>query len=180
MILKSKFHIKTNNYINMKQFKNILLVLILLSGTLVSCLKEEVDSPKVESVKFYTIDEDNKYQEVTDPQNGVQYTVAVKSNADIIVIWPGGEYETTKKFGTATDSIDINGNTVLTKSNCYKDYGMLHAQGLKTSLNQELGWVALYTYPEAGTFTATIISTIHGYDSVDYNQKIFNYEEVIK
>lgn len=160
----------------MKKFKNITLALVFLSVAFVSCLKEEIGSPVVEGVKFYTIDENNKYQEVTNPQSGTTYTVAVDSEADIIVIWPGGERETMKKAGTVADSTDINGNVVLAKSNYYSDYGLLRAKGLKTNLNKEIGWAALYKYPQAGTFNLTVIATNHGYDSSDYDQRVFPFE----
>ncbi|KJF43520.1 hypothetical protein [Draconibacterium sediminis] len=160
----------------MKKFKNIALVVSLLSVTLVSCLKEEIASPVVESVKFYTIDENNKYNEVTNPQSGVTYTIGVDSNADLVVIWPGGERVTMKKSGTDIDSTDINGNVVLAKSNYYSDYGLLRAKGLKTNLNDQIGWAALYKYPEAGTFDLTVIATNHGYDSYDYDQQVFPFQ----
>jgi hypothetical protein len=153
-----------------------LILLLFLSVAFVSCLKEDFPSPEVKGVKLYTLDSENKYQEVTNPKKGVIYTVAVESNADIIVIWPGGERQTMKKKGTAIDSTDINGNVVLAKSNYYSDYGLLRAQGLKTNLNEKIGWAALYKYPEAGTFTLTVIATNHGYDSADYDQRVFNFD----
>lgn len=164
----------------MKKIKNSSLVLLLLSVAFVSCLKEEIGAPVVESVTFYTIDENNKYQEVTNPQSGVTYTVAVESSADVVVIWPAGERETMKKAGTATDSTDINGNVVLAKSNYYSDYGLLRAQGLKTNLSNEIGWATLYKYPAAGTFPLTVIATNHGYDSYDYDQRVFPFEVKIE
>ena len=164
----------------MKKFRNLIIGLLAVAATLTSCLKGEIPSPKVNSVKFYLIDENNKYQEVTNPQSGVKYTIGVDSNADIIVIWPGGERETMKKAGTAIDSTDINGNVVLKKSNHYSDWGLLRAQGLKTNLNEEIGWAALYSYPEAGTFTLTVIGTNHGYDSNDYDQQIFPFDVKIE
>ena len=164
----------------MKQYRNLIIGLLVVAATFTSCLKGEIPSPKVNSVKFYLIDENNKYQEVTNPQSGVRYTIGVDSNADIIVIWPGGERETMKKAGTATDSTDINGNVVLKKSNHYSDWGLLRAQGLKTNLNEEIGWAALYSYPQAGTFTLTVIGTNHGYDSNDYDQQVFPFEVKIE
>lgn len=159
----------------MKKFRNITLVLFLLSMVFVSCLKEEFPAPEVNGVKFYKLNASNQYEEVTTPLKGVTYTIGVDSNADIIVIWPGGERVTMKKKGTAIDSTDINGNVVLSKSNHYSDYGLLRAQGLKTNLNKEIGWAALYKYPSAGPFTLTVIATNHGYDSADYDQRVFSY-----
>ncbi len=160
----------------MKQFRNITVALLLLSAAFVSCLKEEIGAPVVEGVKFYTLNENNKYEEVTNPKSGVTYTIGVASSADIVVIWPGGERQTMKKYGTATDSTDINGNVVLAKSNYYSDYGLLRAKGLKTNLNDEIGWAALYKYPQAGTFDLTVVATNHGYDSYDYDQRVFPYQ----
>lgn len=164
----------------MKQFRNISVALLLLSVAFVSCLKEEIPAPTVEGVKFYTLNENKEYDEVPNPKSGVTYTVAVKSTADIIVIWPGGERNTMKKAGTAIDSTDINGNVVLAKSNYYSDYGLLRAKGMKTNLNEELGWAALYKYPEAGTFELTVIATNHGYDSADYDQQVFTFPIAIE
>lgn len=164
----------------MKQFKNITLVLLLLSVVFVSCLKEEIGAPVVEGVTFYTLNENNKYEEVANPKSGVTYTVGVASSADIIVIWPGGERSTMKKSGSAVDSTDINGNVVLAKSNYYSDYGLLRAKGLKTNLNDQIGWAALYKYPASGTFDLTVIATNHGYDSSDYDQRSFPFEVKIE
>ena len=164
----------------MKQFRNIIMVLLLLSAAFVSCLKEDFPAPEVNGVKFYTLDENNVYQEVTNPKSGVTYTMAVESTADIIVIWPGGERQTMKMEGTATDSIDINGNVVLAKSNFFSDYGLLRAKGLKTNLNKEIGWAALYKYPESGTFMLTVIATNHGYDSAEYDQRNFPFEVTLE
>lgn len=164
----------------MKQFRNITMVLLLFSAVFVSCLKDEIGAPVVEGVTFYTLNENNKYEEVINPKSGTTYTVAVASTADIVVIWPGGERATMKKYGTATDSTDINGNVVLEKSNYYSDYGLLRAQGLKTNLNSEIGWATLYKYPESGTFPLTVIATNHGYDSADYDQRVFPFEVKIE
>lgn len=164
----------------MKKIRNISVALLLSSLALVSCLKEEIGAPVVEGVKFYTVNENNKYTEVTNPTSGVTYTVGVASSADIVVIWPGGERATIKKYGTATDSTDINGNVVLAKSNHYSDYGLLRAKGLKTNLNDQIGWAALYKYPEPGTFNLTVIATNHGYDSSDYDQRSFPFEVTIE
>lgn len=164
----------------MKQYRNLIIVMLVVAATFTSCLKGDFPPPEVNGVKFYLVDENNKYQEVTNPQSGVKYTIGVESNADIIVIWPGGERETMKKAGTATDSTDINGNVVLKKSNHYSDWGLLRAQGLKTNLNEEIGWAALYSYPEPGNFTLTVIGTNHGYDSNEYDQQIFPFEVKIE
>jgi hypothetical protein len=164
----------------MKQFRNIIMILLLLSAAFVSCLKEDFPAPEVNGVKFYTLDENNVYQEVTNPKSGVTYTVAIESTADIIVIWPGGERQTMKKAGTAVDSTDINGNVVLAKSNFFSDYGLLRAKGLKTNLNSEIGWAALYKYPEPGTYSLTVVATNHGYDSSDYDQQYFPFEVSIE
>lgn len=164
----------------MKQFRNIIVVLLLLSVAFVSCLKEEIGSPVVEGVKFYTLNENNKYEEVTNPKSGVTYTIGVASSADIIVIWPGGERATMKKAGTAVDSTDINGNVVLSKSNHYSDYGLLRAKGLKTNLNDQIGWAALYKYPQPGTFNLTVVGTNHGYDSAEFDQRVFPFEVKIE
>jgi hypothetical protein len=164
----------------MKKYRNLIIVLLVVAATFTSCLKGEFPSPEVNGVKFYLVDENNKYQEVTNPQSGVKYTIGVDSNADIIVIWPGGQRETMKKAGTATDSTDINGNVVLKKSNHYSDWGLLRAQGLKTNLNEEIGWAALYSYPESGAFTLTVIGTNHGYSSNDYDQRTFPFQVSIE
>ncbi len=157
----------------------IVTLLILAGIVLVSCSKNEIPAPTVETVKFYST-VNNKFVEVTDPKAGTTYTIAVKSNADIIVMWPGGERLTMKKKGTAIDSTDINGSVVLSKSNYYSDYGLLRAQGLKTSLNAEIGWISSYKYPTAGDFTMNVIATNHGYDTGEYDQKIFPFNVKIQ
>jgi len=156
----------------MNQIKVIVSFLILAGIVLVSCSKNEIPSPSVESVKFYTT-VNNKFVEVTNPKANVTYTIAIKSNADIIVVWPGGERVTMKKKGTAIDSTDINGNVVLTRSNYYSDYGLLRAQGLKTSLNAEIGWIFSYKYPTVGNSEMNVVATNHGYDTAEYDQRVF-------
>ncbi len=156
------------------------MILLLFSVVFVSCLKEDIPTPKVNGVKFYILNEKSKYEEVTNPVSGVRYTVAVDSDADIIVFWPGSEREVMKMVDNVTDSIDINGNQVLTKSNYYSDYGLLRAKGIKTSLNEEIGWNALYTYPESGTFTMTVVATNHGYDSYEFDQRTFPFDITIE
>ena len=163
----------------MKQYR-IIALLLLLTTVFVSCLKEEIEAPVVHSVKFYTLNQNKEYEEVTNPQKGVTYSIAVESNADVVVIWPGGERQVMKMIDNVTDSIDINGNQVLIKSNYYSDYGLLHAQGLKTNLNSTIGWAALYKYPTAGTFNLTVIATNHGYDSADFDQRVFPFEVTIE
>ncbi len=163
----------------MKQIKLFISILILVGATLVSCSKNEIPAPTVDSVKFYTI-VNNKFVEVTNPKANVTYTIGIKSSADIIVAWPGGERVTMKKKGTAIDSTDINGNVVLTKSNHYSDYGLLRAQGLKTSLNNEIGWIFSYKYPATGDFVFNVIATNHGYDSGEYDQRVFPFNVKIE
>ncbi len=159
----------------MKLIKYIAIPLLILSTIISSCDNNKIPSPEVESVKFYTLNASNEYEEVSNPKKGVTYTIGIKSNADIVVIWPGGERVTVKKKGTQNDSTDINGNVVLSKSNYYSDYGLLKAQGMKTSLNSKIGWTALYKYPTAGEVTLNVIATNHGYDSYEFDQKVFPY-----
>lgn len=159
-------------------FSNIALLLVTVAFQ--SCLKEDnVANPTVESAKFYTVDATGKFTEVTDLKAGTTYTIGVKTTADICSVWPGGERIIMKKKGTAIDSLDINNKVLLTKSNCYTDYGLLNARGLTTSLNSTInGWVVAYKYPTAGTFSLTVLVTNHAYDSSNYNQIVFDAGKV--
>ncbi|RHJ90207.1 hypothetical protein DW095_13730 [Bacteroides sp. AM07-16] len=157
--------------IKMKRTAYILMFIFLVGTMMSSCLNEDdVKAPKVHSLKFYTINENKEFIEELNPVSGITYTIGVDTDADICSLWPGGIRQIVKKVGTDIDSTDVNGNVVLSKSDCYKDYGLLKAQGLKTSLNSTIGWTATYQYPQSGEFEFTVVVTNHGYDSPDYKQ----------
>lgn len=157
-----------------------IIVLLIATATFQSCLKDDnVTNPSVESVKFYTVDANGKFTEVSDLKAGTLYTIGVKTTADICSVWPGGERTVMKKKGTTIDSLDINNNQLLIKSNCYSDYGLLNARGLTTSLNSTIkGWVVAYKYPAAGQFSLTVLVTNHAYDSSSYKQVVFDTGKV--
>lgn len=146
-------------------------LLLIISIVFASCLSEgSVKNPTLDGIRFYTLNSENQFVEETSPVSGVNYTIGVETDADICSIWPGGVRNTVKKVGTQIDSVDINGNVVLSKSDCYSDYGLLKAQGLKTSLNTSIGWMATYTYGKPGEYELTVVLTNHGYDDSDYKQ----------
>lgn len=165
----------------MKRTAYILMFAFFATVVISSCLNEDdVKAPKVYSLKFYTINENKEFVEEKEPVKGVTYTIGVETDADICSLWPGGIRQVVKKRGTDIDSTDVNGNVVLSKSDCFQDYGLLKAQGLKTSLNASIGWSATYLYSNAGEYNFTVVITNHGYDSPDYKQVAVPFTVKIK
>lgn len=163
----------------MKKYSYIIYLLFAPILLLVSCLKEEIPSPTVNDLTLYFLNEDNKYVEVSTPVVGTKYVIGIKSDADIVTIWPGGKRETIKNVG-GTDSIDINGNVLLKTSDHFSDYGLLNARGLTTSFHDEIGWNAAYTFNAPGVYIINSVATNHGYDSNSYDQRVFEFEVTIK
>ena len=165
----------------MKRTAYFLVFVFLTTVLMSSCLNEDdVKNPKVYSLKFYTVNENKEFVEVGEPVKGVTYTIGVETDADICSVWPGGIRQIVKKVGSDVDSTDINGNVVLSKSDCYQDYGLLKAQGLKTSLNSSIGWTTTYQYPQSGDFEFTGVVTNHGYDSPEYKQVVVPFTVKIR
>lgn len=158
----------------MKKINMILIFAIVVAMIAPSCLKEDIVSdPTIQEVQLYMTDVNGKDSLITEVFAGEEIKIVVVTDADIVSLWPGDVRQIMKKHDNSADSIDEVGNPVLIKSNLYEDYGLVMAQGLKTSLIEQ-GWYANYTYSNPGDFNLTIIATNHGYDSYDLHRSIGN------
>lgn len=162
----------------MKKYKHHIYLIFIPFFLFVSCLKEEIPSPIVNDIVLYFLNDENKYVKVSNPVVGTTYVIGVSSEADIVTIWPGGNRETIKDI-SGKDSIDINGNVMLKISDHYSDYGLLNARGLTTSFHNEIGWNASYKFNASGNYKITIVATNHGYDSNNFDQRVFEYNVTI-
>jgi hypothetical protein len=159
--------------------KNIIckITLGLFAGVLLtSCLKEDIiATPSLNGVKFYVNDSNGKDSLVTQPVKGKAVKIVVDTDADMCSVWPGGTRVIMKKKvsvnGVFADSVDMFNHPVLVKSDLYSDYGLVGAQGLKTTLSSE-GWYCTYTYPAAGEFDLVVVVTNHGYNSNDFKPAV--------
>jgi hypothetical protein len=157
----------------MKKLNYIMILALAVPLFLQSCLKEDnVIDPVVSGTEFYMTDITGKDSLITEIFSGNKIKIVVLSNADIVSVWPGGERTIMKMKNSTTDSVDMYNHPVLVKSNCFSDYGLVKAQGLTTSLTDDGGWYAFYTYPTAGAFDLTIVATNHGYDGPDLRRVI--------
>jgi len=159
----------------MKRIINTIITLSLLIPLfLVSCLKEDIiTDPSVDDIKMYMQDINGEDSLIAEVFAGKKIDIVVYSDADMISIWPGGIRTIMKKKDGITDSIDMCNHPVLVASDCYIDYGLVMAAGLKTSVKEEnVSWHSSYTYPKAGQFDLTIVATNHGYAGPDLRRVI--------
>lgn len=160
--------------------KRILYIAILFFTALltcVSCLMEDnVKNPVVDDVKFFMTNADLKDSLITQIFNDNQIKISIYTDADLVIIWPGAIRTVMKKKEngkTDIDSLDMFNHPVLVRSDDFTDYGLVGAKGVATSLGDDGGWYAWYTYPSPGDFTLTVVATNHGYDSPDLKRAIF-------
>jgi hypothetical protein len=152
---------------------NILIIAISVPLFFTSCLKEDnVSDPTVSGIKMYMTDIKGKDSLITEVFMKKKIKIVVQTDADMISIWPGGIRTIMKKYKSTADSIDMFNHPVLVASDCYKDYGLVGAKGLTTTLSGE-GLYAFYTYTYAGEFDLTLVATNHGYDGPDLRRKIY-------
>jgi hypothetical protein len=158
----------------MKKIIYVLIILLAVPPFIISCLKEDnVTDPVISEIKTFMTAKDSKDSLVTAIFHGKKIKFVVYGDADIVSIWPGGARTIMQTKYTKVDSIDMYGHPVLTKSDCYSDYGLVKAQGLTTSLQSDGGWYATYTYANAGSFDLTVVATNHGYDSPDLRRVVY-------
>ncbi len=141
-----------------------------------SCQKEDSTSaPTISEVKMYMAGKSGKDSLITQPVKGKAVKFVVMTDADICSVWPGGSREVIKKKvsldggKTYADSTDMFNHPVLKVSDCYIDYGLVNAKGLKTSQTAN-GWYCSYTYKTSGTFSLTVVASNHGYDGPEFHQ----------
>jgi len=157
----------------MKEFKYILIGLLVAPLFLVSCLKEDnVSDPVVSDIKMYMSDITGKDSLITDIFSGKKIKIVVYTDANMISVWPGGVRTILKKKNSTEDSIDMFNHPVLVASDCYSDYGLVKAKGLTTTVT-EGGWYAFYTYTNTGNYDLTVVATNHGYDGPDLRRVIY-------
>jgi len=163
--------------------KNIARIIIIIGLAFpiffISCLEEDiVENPVINDVRMYreTAEGDVLLTEIVAKQ---KIKILVDTNADIITIWPGGIRNIMKKANSTADSTDMFGNPVLIASDHFSDYGLTKASGLKTTLS-DAGWYATYTYPNAGTYTLTVVATNHGYDGPDFRREVKEFNVTVK
>ena len=154
----------------MKNIKYIFALIIITPVFIMSCSKEEIKKPGVYDVEMYMNNSEEKDSLITNIYAGEEIKIVVETDADVISIWPGGVRTVEKKTNSTVDSLDWNGSPVLIESDCYSDYGLVGANGYKTSLMEEedtdvARWYTYYTYPSSGEYTLTVVATNYGYDS---------------
>ena len=138
-----------------------------------SCLKEDnVSDPTVSGIKMFMTDKKGKDSLITEVSKGKTIKIVVYTDANIVSVWPGGIREIMKKKNSTVDSLDMFNHPVLVKSDNFKDYGLVMARGLNTSLIVG-GWYCSYKYPTAGQFDLTVAATNHGYDGPDLRRVIY-------
>ena len=170
----------------MKNIKWILILALCFPLLIMSCLKEDiVSAPQINNIKYYMDDAEGKDSLITEIFAGNRIKIAVETDADIVSIWPGGIRILQKKMNSTADSLDLNGNPVLIKSDWYMDYGLVGAIGYKTSLKEQTAeelneWYSYYTYTSAGQYGLTVVLTNHGYDSFSLKQVTKDIEVTVK
>lgn len=162
----------------MKKIQYIIILALLVSFSMVSCLKEDiVEKPSITGFEMYMVGKDGKDSLITQPIKGKAMKFVVRTKADICTVWPGGTRDILKKKKstdggvTYADSLDMFNHPVLKASDCHIDYGLVGAKGLKTS-QTDGGWYCSYTYKNSGTFDLSIVVTNHGYNGPDYEQVV--------
>jgi len=162
----------------MKKIKFYIILLTALPMLVSSCLKEDyIPYPTVDSVKMFMTAVDGKDSLITEVRSGKTIKFVVESEAEVCTVWPGGIRRIMKQKGTAIDSIDMFNHPVLIASDCFSDYGLVGARGLKCT-QVTGGWAASYKYPNPGDFDLTVVITNHGYMSTDYRQVIVPYGKI--
>lgn len=160
--------------------KNIIpwLLLLILTLSMVSCLKEDfVPEPSLKSVSFYMTSIDGKDSLITEINSGYTIKIFAETEAEICSIWPGGTRNIRKMKGTTIDSLDMFNHPVLISSDCYSDYGLVGARGLKGTQTKG-GWYVAYKYTTPGEFDLTIVITNHGFNGPDYKKVVIPYGKV--
>ncbi len=162
----------------MKNKSYVQILVLALSLSMVSCLKEDnVSAPVVNGVTMFMTDANDKDSLVTVLAKGQRVKFVVDTKADMVSVWPGGIRKVMKMKSSNADSVDIFKNPVLEVSDSYSDYGLVKARGLNTTVGDG-GWYVFYTYPDAGEFDLNIVATNHGYDSPDLKRVVFNAGKV--
>jgi hypothetical protein len=160
--------------------KNIIpwLLLSILPLLMISCLKEDfIPDPSLKSVSFYMTSIDGKDSLITQIKSGKTIKIIAKTDAEICSMWPGGVRTIRKMKGTTIDSLDMFNHPVLISSDCYSDYGLVGARGLKGTQTKG-GWYVSYKYNTPGEFDLTIVLTNHGFKGPDYRKVVVPYGKV--
>jgi hypothetical protein len=158
----------------MKKIIYSMITALVVSLLMTACLKEDnVEYPAVTGTEMYMADVSGKDSLITEVFFGKKIKIVVYTDADMVSIWPGGIRTIMKMKNSTVDSVDMFDHPVLVKSDCYVDYGLVKAQGLATTLQEDGGWYASYTYPAAGEFDLTIVATNHGYDGPDLKRVVY-------
>jgi hypothetical protein len=158
--------------------KKIKYIIIIISLSITSCLKEDyIADPSIKSVSMFMPDVNGRDSLVSEVLRGSAMTIKVETEAEICSVWPGGVRNIMKKKGTAIDSLDMFNHPVLINSDCYSDYGLVGARGFKGT-QTDGGWYIAYKYPAAGEYDLTVVLTNHGYQGTDYKQVVIEFGKV--
>src|SRR5687768_7122199 len=117
----------------MKNAKCLFMLLLIFPLFFIACVKESnVNAPVVADVEMYMTDVNGKDSMITDVFSGNVIKILVRTDADMVSIWPSGARTIMKKVNSTADSIDMFNHPVLVNSDSYMDYGLVKAQGLTT------------------------------------------------
>jgi hypothetical protein len=154
------------------------LFLLFLPCLIVSCLKEDyIPDPSLKSLSFFMTSTDGKDSLISEIKSGKTIKIFAETDAEICSMWPGGVRTIRKMKGTTIDSLDMFNHPVLISSDCYSDYGLVGARGLKGTQTKG-GWYVSYKYTTAGEFDLTIVITNHGFNGPDYKKVVIPYGKV--
>ncbi|MGL4631162.1 MAG: hypothetical protein ACRCVT_08155 [Leadbetterella sp.] len=156
--------------------KKIIGLLIVISATLIGCVKYETEDPTCESFKVYELVTRNGVietgNEIAAPKAGTTYRLQVISQSDVAVFWPG-DFKYLPLGSTKKDSI-------IDSRNYYRHYGQTGAQGLTTNaLRGRIGWFRDYAWPNPGNYDVAVVLTNHAADGPDFKQKVFDYKVTV-
>ena len=110
------------------------------------------------------------------------------AKAEDVVIWTGNIEREVLKAQNGTDSVDASGNLVykINRRRAYADYGkvyegeandVIRGQKIQYNVEDKNYNEFAYSYPEAGTYTITVIATQSG-DYGDDIKRIFDEKQI--
>jgi len=155
---------------------NSLFGIVFVAMLVISCAEYETPAPDLENFTVYELDTDPSGNPIKGDEIGLSGIPAgetvrleVTTSSDIAVFWPGDfSY---RPWGTADSLLD---------SRNYEHYGQLGAEGVTTTATDgRTGWFRDYSWPEAGSYTTTVILTNHGTAGPDFEQRIFDFQVTV-
>lgn len=148
---------------------------------LAACQKEKAEAAKVSAVNFYLRSAANADSAVSAAVANRQLTIMVKTDADQCTVWPAGDRLAVKSaLNPQQDSVDVFGNTVLVRSDDYRDFGLTGARGKLMTGNKDIGYSIKYTYTTPGPYGIVIVAMKNGSSSAGFINTIVKKDLVVK